>query len=316
MRNRARQKVPPPIRRTSEAENPSVASLPPSIASPDAPQKVHPRLAAARPTRPIERTVGRRTRTEQLPQGATIRTEIPAMPLRRMAEIALTASIYAAALRQQRRELGAPLRLDARDLRRKVRAARIPNLILFVVDGSGSMAARQRMSAVKGAILSLLIEAYQKRDHVGMIIFRGKDAEIVLPPTKSVLMAQRRLKELPTGGRTPLAAGLQAAHDVLMRTLRRDSALVPLLVVVTDGRANVAPPRVTDARVAAYEVAAEIAAQRWSSLVIDCESGYPRLGLAVPLARALQGDCLQLEALSAAQVTKAVRNFARTVQAH
>lgn len=110
--------------------------------------------------------------------------------------------------------------------------------MLFVVDASGSMAARQRMAAVKGAVLSLLMDAYQRRDKVGLITFRGKEAAVVLPPTSSVDAAAARLETLPTGGRTPLAAGLLKAHDVLRVERLRDPSRRPLLLVVTDGRAT------------------------------------------------------------------------------
>lgn len=113
--------------------------------------------------------------------------------------------------------------------------------MLFVVDASGSMAARQRMSAVKGAVLSLLLDAYQRRDKVGLVTFRGTDADVALPPTSSVDAAAARLETLPTGGRTPLAAGLLRAHDVLRVERLRDPARRPLVVLVTDGRATGGP---------------------------------------------------------------------------
>jgi magnesium chelatase subunit D len=124
------------------------------------------------------------------------------------------------------------------DLRWQVREGREGNLVLFVVDASGSMAARRRMVATKGAVLSLLLDAYQRRDRVGLVSFRGAGAEVRLPPTSSVELAAQRLSELPTGGRTPLAAGLARARGLLAAEAVRDPTRRALLVLVTDGRAN------------------------------------------------------------------------------
>src|SRR5262249_6455577 len=124
------------------------------------------------------------------------------------------------------------------DLREAVREGREGNLVLFAVDASGSMAARQRMRAVKGAVLSLLLDAYQRRDKVGLVTFRGAGAELTLPPTSSVEAAARRLASLATGGRTPLAAGLARAARVLAAERLPDPRRRALLVVVTDGRAT------------------------------------------------------------------------------
>jgi magnesium chelatase subunit D len=297
------------------SDAPTDTPPPPTIAPPSEPFTGKKRLAAAPPLRRRSRTLGRRTRSEELPYGIVTRTEIPSTPLQRMSEIALGASIRVATRRVAALRTPAPpfpLRLAPTDLRRKVRSARTPNLVLFVVDGSGSMAARQRMSAVKGAILSLLVDAYQKRDRVGMITFRGTTAEVVLPPTKSILAAQRHLTELPTGGRTPLAEGLRCAYQLLDTATQRRDSYLPLVVLLTDGRANVAATSIsTNARTDAYTAAARIAQRGWSSLVIDCEAGYPRLGLATPLAVALRGDCLSLETLSAASLTRSLQPYLR-----
>ncbi|NUR31678.1 MAG: putative cobaltochelatase [Catenulispora sp.] len=195
------------------------------------------------------------------------------------------------------------------DLREPVREGREGNLVLFVVDASGSMAARQRMSAVKGAILSLLLDAYQRRDKVGLVTFRGHDAEVVLPPTWSVDAGAARLTSLPTGGRTPLAAGLLQAADVLRIERMRDPQRRPLVVVVTDGRATQASHTkdpLADARRAAAHLATTVAAVAGTSVVVDCEAGPVRLGLAARLAGDLSGECLQLTELAAGALTAAV----------
>jgi magnesium chelatase subunit D len=181
-----------------------------------------------------------------------------------------------------------------------VREGREGNLVLFVVDASGSMAARQRMSAVKGAVLSLLLDAYQRRDKVGLVTFRGRTAETALPPTSSVEAGARRLEDLPTGGRTPLAAGLLRAAGVLRAEHLRDPARRPLVVVVTDGRAT--HGSVDDAMRAAGLL------RDAASVVVDCESGPVRLGLAGRLAEHLGAETVRLEDLAADGLAGVVRD--------
>ena len=268
----------------------------------------------------------------------------------------LVATVRAAAPRQtaRGRNEGA-LRLRSEDLREPVREGREGNLVLFVVDASGSMAARSRMAAVKGAILSLLLDAYQRRDKVGLITFRGRDADLVLPPTWSVEAGAARLTALPTGGRTPLAAGLLSAAEALRVERLRDPRRRPLVVVVTDGRATQAvaadrlpagparsthgvaadglsarlprstygvaadrlpagPARSTSAadplaesRRAAAHLAHALALTGGTAVVVDCESGPVRLGLAARLADDLGGECLRLDELAADSLAGAVR---------
>ncbi|GIM92408.1 VWA domain-containing protein [Paractinoplanes toevensis] len=176
-----------------------------------------------------------------------------------------------------------------RDLREAVHVGRESNLVLFVVDASGSMAARRRMTVVKTAVLSLLRDAYQRRDRIGMITFRGHEAEQVLPPTSSHEVGVLRLASLRTGGRTPLAAGLRAAAATIATERRRDPRRRPLLIVVTDGRATSGPDPVTVAPALAGVAA----------VVVDCESGPVRLGLAGRLAAALDADLMPLDQLEA-----------------
>jgi magnesium chelatase subunit D len=177
------------------------------------------------------------------------------------------------------------------DLREAVREGREGNLVLFVVDASGSMAARSRTAAVKGAVLSLLMDAYQRRDKVGMVVFRGHAADVALPPTSSVEAAAARLTTLPTGGRTPLSAGLLAAAEVLRVERLRDPARRALVVVVTDGRHTSGPsPELA---------AAHLSRSGAACVVVDCESGPVRLGMAARLGDQLGGVTLRLEELSA-----------------
>jgi len=226
-------------------------------------------------------------------------------PRDRAARIHLPATFAAAAPYQvtRGRVPGGGLLLRPGDLREARHEGRESNLVLFVVDASGSMAARARMGAVKGAVLSLLLDAYQRRDKVGMVTFRGGGAEVALPPTFSVEAAAARLAALPTGGRTPLAAGLLRAGDLLRAERIRDPRRRPLLVLVTDGRATGGPDPVASA----HRAAALLAAAGVHSVVADCESGPVRLGLAAGLAESLGGAVLRLEHLAAGTLADSVR---------
>ncbi|MFC8511514.1 putative cobaltochelatase [Streptomyces sp. NPDC057257] len=225
-----------------------------------------------------------------------------------LTKLHLAATVQAAAPHQRARgRSGRGLVVRRDDLRQATREGREGNLVLFVVDASGSMAARQRMSAVKGAVLSLLLDAYQRRDKVGLVTFRGSAADVALPPTSSVDAAAVRLESLPTGGRTPLAAGLLKAHDVLRVERLRDPARRALVVVVTDGRATGGPEPVALASRAARLFAAEGVA----SVVVDCESGPVRLGLAGQLAGELGGTAVTLDELRADSIAGLVKDVQR-----
>jgi magnesium chelatase subunit D len=215
----------------------------------------------------------------------------------------LFATLLAAA---NRRVDAGPLRPDAEDIRRAARIGREGNLVIFVVDASGSMAARDRMAAVTGAALSLLRDAYQRRDKVAVITFRSTGARLVLPPTASAYTASRRLHRLDTGGTTPLAEGLLAARDVVIRERARDRTRRPLVVILTDGRATGGPDPLGRSRQAARRFAAEGAA----AVVVDCETSYVRLGLASELANQLGAPMLRLEQLRADHLAQAVRRAA------
>nr|WP_203611396.1 putative cobaltochelatase [Streptomyces cyaneofuscatus] len=248
-----------------------------------------------------EGAAGRRSRART----AHGRTTGAVRPQGALTKLHLSATVQAAAPHQRARgRSGRGLVVRRDDLRQATREGREGNLVLFVVDASGSMAARQRMSAVKGAVLSLLLDAYQRRDKVGLVTFRGKEAEVALPPTSSVDAAAARLESLPTGGRTPLAAGLLKAHDVLRVERLRDPSRRPLLVVVTDGRATGGPEPVALAERAARLHQAEGTA----SVVVDCESGYVRLGLAGELARELGGTAVTLDELRADSIAGLVKD--------
>jgi magnesium chelatase subunit D len=195
------------------------------------------------------------------------------------------------------------LLLQPNDLRGAVREGREANLVVFVVDTSGSMAARERMGQVKTAILSLLLDAYRRRDRVGVVTFRDQTAEIALPPTGSVEIAARRLDGLPSGGRTPLAEGLMKAAEVVQRERLRDPSRRPLLVVVTDGRATAG----SDPVGRAHQAAAHLVNQGVSSIVVDCESGRMRMDLAENLAQHLNAEHVPLAQVNAQALADIVR---------
>jgi magnesium chelatase subunit D len=196
------------------------------------------------------------------------------------------------------------LLLRPNDLRRAVREGREANLVVFVVDTSGSMAARERMHQVKTAILSLLLDAYRRRDRVGVVTFRDRAAEIALPPTGSVDIAAKRLADLPAGGRTPLAEGLTKAAEVVRRERLRDPSRRPLLVIVTDGRATAGPDAIGRSR----RVAAYLANEGIGCVVVDCESGRMRMGLAATLAQYLNAVHVPLGHVNAQALTDIVRS--------
>ena len=197
----------------------------------------------------------------------------------------------------------ARLLLAPEDLRSAVREGRESNLVLFCVDASGSMAARTRMEQVKTAILSLLLDAYRRRDKVGLVTFRGCGAQVALPPTSSVDVAATRLADLPAGGRTPLAEGLLTTAEVLRIESIRDRRRRPLVVVVTDGRATHGPHALARSRAAA----AGLASLGVASVVVDCETGRFRMGLAAELAAHLGAEHVPLGEVTADGLTRTVR---------
>ncbi|WP_433023333.1 magnesium chelatase subunit D family protein [Kribbella sp. CA-294648] len=216
----------------------------------------------------------------------------------------LLATIRSAAAHQHTRGRKGPgLAVRTSDVRLAVREGREGNLVLFCVDASGSMGTKKRMTEVKTAIVSLLLDAYQRRDTVGLVTFAGADATVALPPTGSVEAAVRRLESLPTGGRTPLAEGLLKASDVLRIAAIRDPRRRPLLVLVTDGRATAGDKAFAKAK----QAAGWLAQQGIASVVVDCEPRRGvRLGLAAELAADLGAEYLDLGEVAAGNLVRAV----------
>ncbi|WP_278255260.1 VWA domain-containing protein [Nocardioides convexus] len=249
-------------------------------------------------------TAGRRSRA-RTSNGRRIGASLPTGD--RAGAIHLTETIRAAAPHQGvRGRTGGRLLLRPADLRVAVREGRESNLVLFCVDASGSMAARKRMEQVKTAVLSLLLDAYQRRDKVGLVTFRGSGAEVALPPTHSVDAAAQRLEEVPAGGRTPLAEGLLEAAHLLAVERTRDPQRRALLVVVTDGRATSGADAVARSRAAA----GLLAESGTTVVVVDCESGPMRMGLASVLAEHLGAEHVPIGEVSAEALVDAARRAA------
>ncbi|MFE0637025.1 putative cobaltochelatase [Streptomyces sp. NPDC058866] len=311
------QDAQPPAQQPAEAP----AAPPEAAPQPPAGEAGGPEQAAVRAAEPFrtrmlsvpglgEGAAGRRSRART----AHGRTTGAQRPRGQLTKLHLAATVHAAAPHQKARgRSGRGLLIRKDDLRQATREGREGNLVLFVVDASGSMAARQRMSAVKGAVLSLLLDAYQRRDKVGLVTFRGAAAELALPPTSSVDAAAARLEKLPTGGRAPRGPGQREGPEVGRKARRGDPSRRPLLVVVTDGRATSAGSAGGDPRELTARSARLLAADGVASVVVDCESGPVRLGLAGALAAELGGPAVTLDGLRADSLAGLVKDVRTAV---
>ncbi len=185
---------------------------------------------------PRRKTSGRRMNTlAQSGSGRYLRHRMP----QEGKDIAIDATIRAAAPYQRFREGSNAIKVHSQDIREKERVRKTSAVVMFVVDASGSMGAVRRMESAKGAVLSMLMDSYQKRDKIGMVAFKGKDVELLLSPCSSVEQALNRLSELPTGGKTSLSAGLSKGLQLLQSEMRKDKEAKPMMVLISDGRANV-----------------------------------------------------------------------------
>jgi len=222
-------------------------------------------------------------------------------------DIAFDATLRCAAPHQIHRQSGnLALAITDEDLQRKVRVRRAANLVLFVVDASWSMAAAKRMVATKGAIMSLLDDAYQRRDQVGLVVFQKNKARLILPPTSSVELAQKALQDIPVGGKTPLSSGLLLAYRVCQRELRRNPEVMPLMILLTDGVGNVSMTDIP-AQDEALKMADRIQRSDIRSVVINMEHTSFDRGLAQHLADALGAPCYTLQELKAEELYQTVR---------
>lgn len=266
-----------------------------------------PRRLEGQLDRLTRRQGGRRTRTRTDRKRGRYITSRPAQES--TSDIAFDATIRAAAPHQLSRQDSpgkTAFSIHQSDLQRKVRIRKTANLILFVVDASWSMAVAERMSATKGAILSLLGDAYQRRDRVGLVVFQKNRALTVLPPTNSVQLAQHALADIPVGGKTPLSAGLHLAHQVFQKERLVHDDMLPLMIMLTDGAGNISmgdlPPQEE-----AHRIAERIKEDHIRSVVINMEHAAFDQGLANQLAEHLGGPCYTLHELKADHLYKAVR---------
>jgi Mg-chelatase subunit ChlD len=278
-------------------------------------------IKASAPYKP-RRLEGQRDRQQRRAPGKRSRTRtsrkqgryITSRPARRVTDLALDATLREAAPYQRERREAAEvsggsqrLILHRGDLRQKVRVRKTRNAVCFVVDASWSMAAEERMSATKAAILSLLRDAYQRRDRVGLVSFQRDYATLLLPLTNSVELAQKRLQTMPTGGKTPLSRGLLLGYEVLDRARKQDPEVIPLIVLLTDGQANVAmgdlPPQAES-----YALSDFIASQQIRAVVIDTEHPVFERGLARQLALHLKGHYHRLDDLREGGLVELIRS--------
>ena len=225
-------------------------------------------------------------------------------------DLAFDATLRTAApFQRQRKDLLKKVAFAVRpsDYMRKVRVRKTANLVLFLVDASWSMAVAERMTATKGAIMSLLTDAYQRRDRVGLIVFQKDKATLVLPPTNSVILAQKALEDIPVGGKTPLSAGLRLAYEVLMRERNLHPDVTPILLVLTDGAGNVSygdlPPLEES-----HLMAEQIAEENIHSVVVNMEHSAFDQGLANGLAEHLQAPCYTIAEIKAESLYYTVKN--------
>jgi magnesium chelatase subunit D len=233
-------------------------------------------------------------------------------PAAEMRDVAFDATLRTAApcQRARRGEGNTAVIIKPYDIQEKVREKKIGNFFLFIVDASASMAAQQRMAATKGAIFSLLMDAYQKRDKAAMVIFQKKEARVLLPPTSSIDLAGKMLKELPVGGRTPLAQGLLRGYSVLHNYLLKEPDAMPVAVILTDGKANIGLNKEEDPYLEALHIAERMSRQRQTKyIVVDTlESRQANLGTARRLADALKADYYKIEDLKTTELVEIVRS--------
>jgi magnesium chelatase subunit D len=271
-----------------------------------------PRRLEGQRDRMARRAAGKRSRTKVSRNSGRY---VSSRPAKRVTDLALDATLREAAIYQRERreatsEAAPPSRrviIRRADLRQKVRVRKTRNAVCFVVDASWSMAAEERMRATKSAVLSLLRDAYQRRDQVGLVSFQRDYATLLLPLTNSIELAQKYLQTMPTGGKTPLSRGLMLGYEVLERARKRDPEVIPLMVLLTDGQANVAmgdlPPQAES-----YALADFVSTQSIRSVVIDTEHPIFERGLARQLAQHLKGHYHRLDDLPEGGLAELVRS--------
>lgn len=230
-------------------------------------------------------------------------------PKGKIQDLAFDATLRAAAPFQNIRvKNGLKVNIQPSDFREKVREKRIGNTILFLVDASGSMGVQKRMIEAKTAVFSLLQDAYKKRDRVALMTFRGKNAEMLLPPTRSIDLAYKMLREIKTGGRTPLAGALEKITINLKALGAKDKEMLPIIVLFTDGKANWADGKINPLD-AAYKSAGNLASEFVKIVLVDTETGFLKLGLGNKLAQKMQADYIRLDQLKSGELAQKVKEI-------
>ncbi|MFI3206019.1 MAG: VWA domain-containing protein [Clostridia bacterium] len=220
-------------------------------------------------------------------------------------DLAFDATLRAAAPYQKSRDKkGMAIAITDSDIRIKQREKRVGNYILFVVDASGSMGAKKRMKTVKAAVLSLLGDAYQKRDKVGLVMFKQQSAELILDMTRSVDLAQKKMETLPTGGKTPLCFGIEMAQRTVKTAMYKEKDILPVVVLISDGRATFG--RSKNAFNDAIESARALANEKIKAVVIDAEQDFIKLGMAKKIADEMNADYIKLDELKTQSLLSAV----------
>lgn len=244
-----------------------------------------------------------KTRSSSL-QGRYIKSTIVKGKIK---DFALDASIRAAApFQHNKTDNSLMIEIRKEHIRVKQRERRTGISILFVVDSSGSMGVKQRMQAVKGAILSLLKDAYEKRDRVGMVSFRRDRAEELLPFTRSIDLAQKKLEKLSTGGKTPLAEALRKAYNIVKKELKKDKKSLPVIIFLSDGKANFSLYG-KDPIAESLELAKKIRNEKIKCVVIDTEEGFIKLELAKTLSENMGADYYKLDNIKTEDLVQFVK---------
>ncbi|MGN0600913.1 MAG: VWA domain-containing protein [Oscillospiraceae bacterium] len=239
--------------------------------------------------------------------GRYVRSTIPHGKCR---DIAIIPTLCCAALNQRSRTppMGMKLSVKSSDFRQKIREKRTGATIIFVVDASGSMGAKRRMRAVKSAVRGLLSEAYQKRDRVGVVAFRGEGARTLLSITGSPELARKCMDELPTGGKTPLAAGIAQACALLRAERIRTPDALQYLILISDGKANISL-HTNDPLGDALTAAEQVSHSGAGAMVLDTENGYIKFGFAKQIAERMGAEYIRLDDVTGSAVEENVRSF-------
>ena len=249
---------------------------------------------------------GKRCKTKSSSlQGRYIKSSIPRGKIR---DFALDASIRAAAPCQLKKDDNSlMINIKKEHIRIKQREKRTGISILFAVDSSGSMGVKKRMEAVKGAVMSLLKNAYEKRDKVGMLSFRRNRAEELLPFTRSIDLARKKLEKLSTGGKTPLSEGLLKAYNIIKTEMKRNKEVIPVLILLSDGKANFSFSG-KDPVIESLEIAEKIKKEKIKCIVIDTEEGFIKLEMARTLSEAMEADYYRLDNIKSEDLIQLVKN--------